>query len=120
MSENPIARDFFETYTRALLDRDARAIAEHYAVPALIEFPDHPVAVSDAAQTEAFFAGAFGQYENVTDCPGRRPCGRGDRAQPVGRCELVLRRRPRRAEHVPARPHRPDLEDRGPDTPVTR
>ncbi|MFB6394920.1 hypothetical protein [Polymorphospora lycopeni] len=67
MSENPIARDFFETYTRALLDRDARAIAEHYAVPALIEFPDHPVAVSDAAQTEAFFAGAFGQYEGVTD-----------------------------------------------------
>jgi hypothetical protein len=35
-------------------------------VPALIEFPEQPVAVSDAAQTKAFFKGAFGQYEGVT------------------------------------------------------
>lgn len=65
MTENTIADEFFDTYTRALLDRDAAAIADHYAVPALIEFPDHPVAVSAASQTEEFFAGAFGQYEGI-------------------------------------------------------
>ena len=61
-----IAREFFDSYTRALLDRDAKAIAEHYAVPALIEFPEQAIAVSDARQTEEFFAGAFGQYEGVS------------------------------------------------------
>ena len=61
-----MARDFFDSYTRALLDRDAKAIAGHYAVPALIEFPDQAIAVSDARQTEEFFAGAFGQYEGVS------------------------------------------------------
>lgn len=67
MSPDAIARTFFDTYARALLDRDARAVAEHYAVPALIEFPGHAIAVSDAAQTEEFFAGAFAQYEGVSD-----------------------------------------------------
>lgn len=67
MSENSIAHEFFDTYTRALLERDAKAIADHYAVPALIEFPEQAIAVSDAAQTEGFFAGAFGQYEGVTE-----------------------------------------------------
>lgn len=66
MTTNRIAREFFETYSRALLDRDPKAIADHYAVPALIEFPDQAIAVSDPAQTEDFFAGAFGQYEGVT------------------------------------------------------
>lgn len=65
MTENTIAREFFDTYTGALLDRDAAAIAAHYAVPALIEFPDQRILVTDAAQTEEFFAGAFGQYEGV-------------------------------------------------------
>ena len=51
---------------RNILDRDAQAIAEHYAVPALIEFPEQAIAVSDARQTEEFFAGAFGQYEGVS------------------------------------------------------
>lgn len=67
MNENTIAQDFFDSYTHALLGRDAKAIAGHYAVPALIEFPDQPVAVSEAAQTEDFFAGALGQYEGVRD-----------------------------------------------------
>lgn len=67
MDENTMARDFFDTYTRALLDRDATAVAHHYAVPALIEFPDQPVAVSEAAQTEDFFASAFSQYEGTTE-----------------------------------------------------
>lgn len=66
MSEYTIARRFFDTYTRALLDRDAKAIAGLYAVPALIEFPGQAIAVSDASQTEEFFAGAFGQYDGVT------------------------------------------------------
>lgn len=66
MTDNTIAASFFDTYTRALLDRDAKTIAEHYAVPALIEFPDQPVPVSDTSQTEQFFTGAFGQYEGVS------------------------------------------------------
>lgn len=66
MTHNAIAEQFFNSYTRALLDRNAEAIAEHYAVPALIEFPEHPIAVSGASQTEQFFAGAFSQYEGVT------------------------------------------------------
>lgn len=67
MDTNTIARQFFDRYTRALLDREAGAIAELYAMPALIEFPDHPIAVSDRAQTEAFFANAVGAYEGVTE-----------------------------------------------------
>lgn len=35
-------------------------------MPALIEFPEQAIAVSDANQTEEFFAGAFDQYEGVT------------------------------------------------------
>ncbi|BAU96796.1 hypothetical protein N24_2534 [Corynebacterium suranareeae] len=35
-------------------------------MPALIEFPEHAIAVTDSNQTEEFFAGAFGQYEGVT------------------------------------------------------
>ena len=66
MTHNAIAEQFFNSYTRALRDRNAEAIAEHYAVPALIEFPEHPIAVSSASQTEQFFAGAFSQYEGVT------------------------------------------------------
>lgn len=58
---------FFETYRRALLDRDASRIASYYAVPALIEFPDQPIPVDSSAQTEQFFAGAFDQYQGVTE-----------------------------------------------------
>lgn len=67
MDETKIAREFFDTYAQALLDRDAKAIADRYAVPSLIEFPGQAIAVSDAAQTEQFFAGAFGQYAGVSD-----------------------------------------------------
>lgn len=62
-----IADTFFATYRRALLDRDAHAIADHYAVPALIEFPGQAIAVTDAQQTLDFFASAVGQYEGVHD-----------------------------------------------------
>jgi len=68
MDENKdVHTEFFDTYTRALIDRDAAAIAEHYAVPALIEFPGNRIPVTDASQTQSFFAGAFGQYEGVTE-----------------------------------------------------
>jgi ketosteroid isomerase-like protein len=67
MRKHMIAEEFFRTYTRALLDRDAEAIADLYAVPALIAFPGQVLAVADRAQTAAFFASAFGQYDGVTD-----------------------------------------------------
>ena len=34
MTNSTIAQQFFDSYTRALLDRDAKAIAEHYGAPA--------------------------------------------------------------------------------------
>lgn len=61
------ADEFFVTYTRHLLDRDAAALATDYAVPALIEFPRQRILVTDPEQTGQFFAGTFGQYEGVTD-----------------------------------------------------
>lgn len=71
MTENATADQFFETYARALLDRDAAAIGAQYGVPALIEFPDQRVAVTDSSQTEGFFNGAFGQYEGVAEAHAR-------------------------------------------------
>ncbi|MDZ4092925.1 MAG: hypothetical protein U1D68_17160 [Arthrobacter sp.] len=58
---------FFERYASALLARDATAIAGMYAVPSLILFPGTSIPVSDARQTEEFFASAFGQYDGVND-----------------------------------------------------
>jgi ketosteroid isomerase-like protein len=66
MSENQTVDEFVRTYTAALLARDAEAIAGHYAVPALVEFPGQRIAVSDAGQTAAFFRSAVGQYDGVT------------------------------------------------------
>lgn len=67
MTTDSIAKEFFTTYARALLDRDASKLAQLYAVPALIEFPGQAIAVSAAEQTEQFFAASFGQYEGVTE-----------------------------------------------------
>ena len=64
---NEVATELFAAYARALLDRDAEAIAAHYAVPTLIEFPGQRILVTDSAQTIEFFAGAFAQYEGVTE-----------------------------------------------------
>lgn len=70
MTGNPeaheIATNFFADYARALLARDAATIADHYGVPALIEFPQSSMAVTDRAQTEQFFEQAFAQYAAVT------------------------------------------------------
>lgn len=57
--------EFFETYRDALLARDAAAVARLYAVPALILFPGQSIPVTDASQTEAFFAASWGQYEGI-------------------------------------------------------
>ena len=67
MTEKSTANDFFTRYAQALMDRDAKAVAELYAVPALILFPGRSIAVTDAAQTEGFFDSAWAQYEGVTD-----------------------------------------------------
>ncbi|MDQ0823245.1 hypothetical protein QFZ79_000987 [Arthrobacter sp. V4I6] len=56
---------FFDRYARALLDRDASALAGLYAVPSLIIFPGQSVPVSEARQTEEFFASAWSQYEGI-------------------------------------------------------
>jgi ketosteroid isomerase-like protein len=56
---------FFARYAAALLARDEKAMARLYAVPALILFPGNPIPVSDASQTEAFFASAWAQYDGV-------------------------------------------------------
>ena len=59
------AHQFFERYAAALLARDEKAIAGMYAVPSLILFPGSSIPVSDAKQTEAFFASSWSQYEGV-------------------------------------------------------
>lgn len=57
--------EFFDRYATALLARDEAGIAALYAVPSLILFPGQAIAVSDAKQTEEFFAASWGQYEGV-------------------------------------------------------
>lgn len=59
------AHEFFEGYAAALLARDEKAIATMYAVPSLILFPGSPILVTEAHQTEKFFATSWGQYEGV-------------------------------------------------------
>ncbi len=56
---------FFERYAAALLARDEQAIAEMYAVPALILFPGNTILVSEAQQTKEFFASSWEQYAAV-------------------------------------------------------
>jgi hypothetical protein len=56
---------FFESYAAALLARNERAMAGMYAIPSLILFPGNSIPVSDARQTEEFFAASWKQYEGV-------------------------------------------------------
>ena len=60
-----IACQFFDRYEAALLARDKKAIARMYAVPSLILFPGNSIPVTDAGQTEEFFASSWSQYEGV-------------------------------------------------------
>ena len=62
---NATVAEFFERYATALLARDAGAIAGMYAVPALILFPGQSIPVTNASQTEQFFASSWSQYEGV-------------------------------------------------------
>lgn len=62
---NEKVNQFFERYASALLARDEKTIAEMYAVPSLILFPDESIVVSDAKQTEEFFASSWEQYNGV-------------------------------------------------------
>lgn len=62
-----VVHDFFARYGRALLDRDADAIADMYAVPSLIAFPGRSIAVSDRTQTRDFFASSWSGYDGVTE-----------------------------------------------------
>lgn len=48
-----------------MLARDEQTIARLYAVPSLILFPGNPIVVSDATQTEQFFASSWDQYDGV-------------------------------------------------------
>jgi hypothetical protein len=56
---------FFERYAAALLARDEKAVAAMYAVPSLILFPGRSIVVSEARQTEEFFASAWRQHDGV-------------------------------------------------------
>lgn len=58
--------DFFDRYTRALLNRDENTIATLYAVPALILFPGRSLVVDRVETTRRFFASNWNQYEGVT------------------------------------------------------
>lgn len=62
---------FFDRYAAALLARDAKAMAQLYAVPALILFPGNSIPVSDAKQTEEFFTASWSQYEGVQEADRR-------------------------------------------------
>jgi ketosteroid isomerase-like protein len=64
---NETVDQFFESYAAALLARDAKAVAGMYAVPSLILFPGTSIPVTDAKQTELFFASSWSQYEGVDD-----------------------------------------------------
>src|SRR5699024_1091244 len=64
---NDVPTALFHTYTRAPISRAAAAMADHYAAPALSEFAGQRISVTDASQTASFFAGAFDQYEAVTE-----------------------------------------------------
>jgi ketosteroid isomerase-like protein len=57
--------DFFDRYAAALLARNADAVADLYAVPALILFPGNSIPVADRSQTEQFFAASWEQYEGI-------------------------------------------------------
>lgn len=58
---------FFDDYRKALLARDAHAVASLYMVPCLIVSPGTPLAVTDAQQTVDFFASGWGQYDGIDE-----------------------------------------------------
>ena len=65
MNADTIAHDFFDTYSHALVARDADAVSSLYATPALILFPSQSIAVSEPSQTADFFLQAWAQYDGI-------------------------------------------------------
>ncbi|WP_240694651.1 hypothetical protein [Cryobacterium sp. SO1] len=65
MNADTVAHDFFDTYARALVARDANAVSRLYATPALILFPGQSIAVSEPSQTAEFFLQAWEQYDGI-------------------------------------------------------
>ncbi len=110
-----VAGSFFTTYAEALMRRDTAVIADHYAVPALIEFPEAAISVSQRTQTRAFFESALPQYHDVTELDHTVRVAASGPPQHLGRRELGLpRRSASRTQHVSADPARwGGLADRG-------
>jgi hypothetical protein len=65
INTNDPPQAFFERHAAALLARDEKAAAARYAVPSLILFPGRSIVISDARQTEEYFASACGQDDGV-------------------------------------------------------
>src|SRR5699024_2100521 len=63
---NDVHTEFFDTYARALIDRAAAAIADHYAAPAIIEFPGRRISGPVAGPTESVLGRAGRQDDAVT------------------------------------------------------
>lgn len=62
---------FFETYGKALTDRDIGAIAACWSVPSLVLGPDGAIPVADRSEVEAFFSQSLGQYDGVATAKAR-------------------------------------------------
>lgn len=67
MNATETTQTFFHAYAQSLLDRDAAAIAQLYAVPALILFPGQSIPVTSVEQTEEFFESSFEQYHGIAE-----------------------------------------------------
>ncbi len=65
MNADTITQTFFDTYSRALVTRDADAVSGLYATPSLILFPGQSIAVSETSQTADFFLQAWEQYDGI-------------------------------------------------------
>ena len=65
MNADTIAHDFFDTYSHALVARDADAVSSLFATPALILFPGPSIAVQEPSQTADFFLQAWEQYDGI-------------------------------------------------------
>ncbi|KAK0351551.1 hypothetical protein LTR94_024498 [Friedmanniomyces endolithicus] len=60
-------QDFFDSYGRALAQRNISSIARHWAVPSLVLGPDGSIAVSATAEVEAFFEQSIAQYDGISE-----------------------------------------------------
>jgi hypothetical protein len=104
--------EFFERYAAALLARDAAAVAQLYAVPGLILFPDTSIPVSNRSQTEQFFASAWEQYEGI-DAASREIVVMGEAPSSVGRMSPGgTAARPANGSAISSSPHRPATRSR--------